>query len=164
MNIPLHALAGLLLGSLLSLPTLALAQSQPADAAAVAPATAGAATADDSLYRALGEQPGLVRIVEDFVARNLGDTRTGGKFDGINLVNLKRHLVEQLCQVSGGPCPYTGDDMRVVHEGYDINKAQFNAVVENLQFAMQAQGVPFGVQNRLLARLAPMYRDVITVR
>jgi hemoglobin len=31
------------------------------------------------------------------------------------------------------------------------------------QQAMSAQGVPFATQNRLLALLAPMHRDVVTV-
>ena len=46
----------------------------------------------------------------------------------------------------------------------DITKGNFNALVEVLQQAMDAQGIAFGAQNRLLARLAPMHRDVITVQ
>ena len=46
----------------------------------------------------------------------------------------------------------------------DITKAHFNALVEVLQAAMAAQGIAFAQQNRLLALLAPMHRDIITVR
>lgn len=118
-------------------------------------------TTDPSVYRALGEEPGIVLLVDDFVARNLADPRTREPFRGINLRNLKKHIAEQFCHVSGGPCVYTGDTMRAAHQGYDITRAQFNAVVENLQSAMDARDVPFAVQRRFLAVLAPMYRDIV---
>lgn len=43
-----------------------------------------------------------------------------------------------------------------------MQQSHFNALVEVLQSAMDAQGIPFAQQNRLLALLAPMHRDVIT--
>ena len=74
---------------------------------------------------------------------------------------LKTQLVSQFCAVSGGPCKYTGVDMKKAHAGYDITRANFNALVEVLQQSMDARGIAFTVQNRLLARLAPMHREVI---
>jgi hemoglobin len=50
-----------------------------------------------------------------------------------------------------------------VQSGIDINRASFNATVEVLQQAMDAQGVAFSAQNRLLAQLAPMHRDIVNV-
>ncbi len=43
-----------------------------------------------------------------------------------------------------------------------VNQAQFYALVEALQAAMERRRIPFSSQNRLLAVLAPMHRDVIT--
>ena len=54
--------------------------------------------------------------------------------------------------------------MKSAHAGMEINKAQFNALVEVLQVAMDARNIPFATQNQLLARLAPMHRDVITAK
>ena len=54
--------------------------------------------------------------------------------------------------------------MKDVHADMDITKADFNALVEVLQVSMEAKGIPFGAQNRMLARLAPMHREVVTVR
>jgi hemoglobin len=71
--------------------------------------------------------------------------------------------VVQFCQVSGGPCKLAKPDMKKLHSGVDIAMADFNALVEVLQQSMDAQGIPFGVQNRLLARLAPMHRDIVNV-
>lgn len=131
-------------------------------------ALAGNATAQtapaDTLYKALGEKPGLVRLMDDFMVRLLADPRTGPHFKPANQQRVKEQLVDQFCVVSGGPCEYKGADMKTAHANLDITKSDFNALVEVLQQAMDAQGIPFSSQNQLLAKLAPMHRDSITVR
>jgi hemoglobin len=130
----------------------------------LAGAQAQPAAADDALYRQLGERTGLVRLMDDFVVRLDADPRTAPHFKDSNRVELKRQLVDQVCNLSGGPCEYRGADMKTAHANMDIRKGDFNALVEVLQDAMQAQGIAFSAQNRLLALLAPMHRDVITIR
>lgn len=116
---------------------------------------------DDSVYQAFGGQPGLVKLMDDFVPRLMADPRLQPFFKDTNLTNLKEQLVSQLCMVSGGPCKYAGADMKSVHADFEIRKGDFNALVEVLQQAMDAQGIAFAAQNRMLARLAPMHRDII---
>jgi len=116
---------------------------------------------DDSIYQAFGGQGGLVKLMDDFVPRVMADPRLQPFFKDTNLANLKAQLVSQLCMVSGGPCKYAGADMKSVHADFEIRKGDFNALVEVLQQAMDAQGIAFTAQNRLLARLAPMHRDII---
>lgn len=128
-----------------------------------APATLPAAT-DDALFKAFGERPGLARLVEDFHVRLLADPRTGPHFKPVNAQNIKEQLTDQFCKVTGGPCVYKGADMKSAHSNLDITKSDFNALVEVLQSSMEAQGVGFSAQRQLLARLAPMHRDVITVK
>ncbi|MFM0642698.1 group 1 truncated hemoglobin [Paraburkholderia bryophila] len=118
------------------------------------------ARADDSLYEVFGEKAGLVKITDDFVADLLADPRTSPYFDGVSIKRLKEKLVEQFCVLTGGPCEYTGRTMKRSHEGLNINRAAFNALVEDLQKAMDKNDVPFRSQNKLLAKLAPMYRDI----
>ena len=72
-------------------------------------------------------------------------------------------LAQQFCVVSGGGCTYTGLPMDRAHHDMDISKGDFNALVEVLQASMDAQHVPFAAQNRLLARLAPMHREIVNV-
>ena len=117
--------------------------------------------ADPALYEALGGQPRLVALVDDLTGRLVGDPRTAALFDDVDLVHFKTQLVAQLCEVSGGPCVYKGKDMKTAHAGVDITKAHFNALVDLMQQAMDAQDIAFRVQNRLLARLAPMHRAVV---
>lgn len=141
--------------------TLMLAHAQTAAAPTAAPTATPAAVAA-GLYAALGEQAGIDRLVDDFVERLVRDPRIGPQFKDTKPAALKESLAEQFCALSGGPCTYHGGTMREVHADMEINKGDFNALVEQLQRAMDAQGIAFSQQNRLLALLAPMHRDIIT--
>jgi hemoglobin len=121
-----------------------------------------AQAADDSLFQAFGGKPGMASLMSDFAARLKADERIGRHFKDSKPAALAESLTEQICQLSGGPCTYEGGPMNKVHQDMGIDRAAFNRLVEVLQDAMNAQGVPFGVQNRLLARLAPMHRDIVT--
>ncbi len=119
---------------------------------------------DDQLYKAFGEKAGLVTLMDDFMVRLLADPRTGPHFKPSNQERVKEQLVDQLCSLAGGPCVYKGADMKSAHANLDIKKSDFNALVEVLQQSMDAKGIPFRTQNQMLALLAPMHRDTITVR
>ncbi|WP_411884865.1 group I truncated hemoglobin [Polaromonas sp. YR568] len=116
----------------------------------------------DQLYKAFGEKPGLVALMDDFMVRLLDDPRTGPHFKPANQQRVKEQLVEQLCALSGGPCVYKGADMKSSHANLEIRKSDFHALVEVLQESMDAKGIPFRKQNEMLALLAPMNRDIIT--
>ena len=118
--------------------------------------------ADDSLYNELGGSAGIRRVVADLVPALQADTRINATFDGVDMERLAAKLEEQFCEVSGGPCKYSGKDMKTIHEDLKVSRAQFNALVEDLQAAMRRNDVPSRTQNRLLARLAPMHREVVT--
>jgi len=120
------------------------------------------ARADDTLFADLGGKPGINLIVTKATANFLADKRIAATFDQTNMVRFKAKLAEQLCAVSDGPCKYTGHSMAAAHKGLHLTNADFDALVEDLQNALDAAGVPFRVQNRLLARLAPMQKDVVT--
>ena len=123
-------------------------------------ATAPAAP-DASLYERLGGQEGIAAITEGMLVRSAEDPRIRDDFAEADIVNLYEKLVEHLCALSGGPCTYTGRDMRAAHAGLGITEADFNALVENLVDAMSERDVPVGAQNELIAILAPMRAEVI---
>ena len=116
---------------------------------------------DDSLYRALGEQAGITRIVEGMLLNIARDERIVLHFENVDIVRLRDKLVEQFCVEAGGPCTYSGDSMEESHKGQQLTPSDFNALVENLQIAMSAEGIAMRTQNRLLARLAPMRGQII---
>jgi hemoglobin len=115
------------------------------------------------LYEILGQRPGLQRLVDVFAELLLADARIADSFKKTKMAVFKEALTDQLCEVSGGPCHYEGNSMKAAHEELGITAAQFNALVEDLQEAMSRQQIAFRDQNRLLALLAPMHRDIVTV-
>jgi hemoglobin len=121
-----------------------------------------AQSADAGLYQAFGAKNGLATLMNAFVERLAVDDRTRVYFANADKPRLKEQLTEQLCMLAGGPCVYRGAQMRGVHRGLEIGRSDFNALVEVLQDCMDAQGIPFTTQNGMLARLAPMHREIVT--
>jgi hemoglobin len=113
------------------------------------------------LYDQLGGQAGIEETVALLLERIADDPRIAHHFAGIDVLNLNDRLVEQLCFEAGGPCRYEGKDMVEAHAHLDLDTADFNALVEDLMWAMDRQRIPRTAQNRLLKRLAPMHRDVV---
>lgn len=147
----------------LSLLLIVLSVNGAAPTAWAQSSSADARPVNDVLYQSLGGQSGLNRLIDDFMLRLLADPRMNPFFKDVDQAHVKAQLVAQFCEVTGGPCKLKGPDMKKVHSGFDINKANFNALVEVLQQSMDAQGIAFSAQNRLLAQLAPMHRDIINV-
>jgi hemoglobin len=140
-----------------------LAAEKAAAAAAAEPAIARPVGASsDAFYQDLGGKDGITAIVAEFVAIMRKDQRVAATFDDVDMERLHAKLAEQFCVASGGPCQYTGKSMAEAHEDMKVNRAQFNASVEDLQLAMERRGVPSRIQNRLLARLAPTQRAIVT--
>ena len=115
----------------------------------------------DPLYNELGGEAGLTRIVEGMLLNVARDPRIAERFRDANIERVRDKLVEQFCQIAGGPCTYTGDSMPEVHRGLDISPSEFNALVEDLIKAMDSEGIAVPVQNRLIARLAKLRGQVI---
>ena len=117
---------------------------------------------DDPLYQQMGGTDGLAKIASDTADNFLADDRIKATFDNTNMDRFRKLLGEQFCVVAGGPCNYTGRSMKDAHNGLHLDNADFNAVVEDLQKAMDKNDIPFATQNKFLARLAPMQHDVVT--
>ncbi len=114
------------------------------------------------LFKEFGEKAGLVKIMDDFMVNLLADERTRPFFEKADQKRVKEQLVDQFCYILGGPCEYKGAKMKPMHAELGIKRENFNALVEQLQFAMDKNQVPFRAQNKLLAVLAPMHRDIVT--
>ena len=108
-----------------------------------------------------GGEAGLTALMDTFMAGLVADPRTGPFFANSDQVRVKRQLVEQFCVILGGDCTYTGRDMKSSHSDLQIGRGDFNALVEVLQVAMNQHDVPFSAQNKLLAKLAPMHREIV---
>ena len=76
-------------------------------------------------------------------------------------MRVHKLISEQICDVSGGPCDYSGDDMKTSHRNMGVTNADFNALVEHLIAAMEKHDIPVAAQNQLLGLLAPMHGDIV---
>lgn len=115
---------------------------------------------EPGLYQQLGERAGIAQVVEDLLFLIVDDERINHQFKGVDAAQFHSNLTDQLCELSGGPCTYSGRGMRELHADMAITDTQFNALAENLIRAMEANDIPTGAQNRLLKRLIPMYPDI----
>lgn len=130
---------------------------QPSNAHAGAAPFAGTGMRD-----AFHGQEGIRRVVNGMVDRAIVDPRISEVFVSHDLVRLRRTLFEQFCHILNAGCDYTGRDMATSHRDLGLQVDDLNVLVENLQAAMADERVGFAAQNRLLSKLAPMKRDVVT--
>ena len=114
-----------------------------------------------SLYDRLGGQGAIVAVVDDFVGNVAADNRINKFFAKTDIPRLKRLLVEQICAGTGGPCTYTGRDMKSAHAGMGITDAQFNALVEDLVKSLDKFKVPEKEKGELLGILGPMKPSIV---
>jgi len=116
-----------------------------------------------SLYDRLGGKPAITAVVDQFVANVANDNRINQRFATTDIPKLKKNLVDQVCQASGGPCTYTGRDMKTTHAGMRITNADFDALVGDLVAALDTFHVPQPEQKELLGLLGPMRKYVVEV-
>lgn len=136
---------------------------RPVDPYIVDNANAGARPVrSDKLADVFGGQPRIRRVVDRLVASAETDRRIGPIFAATDSVRLRRTLFEQVCYLLAAGRDYSGRSMASAHRDMALQVEDLNALVELLQGAMTAEGVPFGAQNRLLAKLARMKGDVVT--
>jgi hemoglobin len=126
--------------------------------------TTTTASSEKSLYDRLGGKDAIAAVVDNFVGNVAADTRINAMFANADIPNLKTKLVDQICQATGGPCTYTGKNMKDAHTGMNIKEADFNALVEDLKKSLDKFNVPEKEQSELLGALATMKGDIVTAK
>ncbi len=117
----------------------------------------------ESLYERLGGLDAVTAVVESFVSRCAGDERINRKFARTDVPRLKKMLVDQVCEATGGPCTYAGREMRETHDGMGVTAGEFDALVQDLVATLDEFGVPASEQEELLGVLGPMRGDIVEV-
>ena len=144
---------------------VAACENKPAPQADTA-AAAAASVAPKSLHERLGGTTAIATVVDAFVANVAGDARINKRFarvagDTAAMRQFKQKLVDQVCAGTGGPCTYTGLDMKAAHQGMGITDGEFDALVEDLVKALDGAGVPQKEKDELLGVLGPMRTDMV---
>jgi hemoglobin len=123
--------------------------------------TAAAPTAQASLYDRLGGIDAITAVVDTFIGIAAADLRINKKFARSDVPRLRFHLIEQVCNVTGGPCSYTGRDMPTTHRGMGVTDGEFDALVEDLSLALDKLSVPAAEKGELLGSLAPLRSQIV---
>jgi hemoglobin len=121
----------------------------------------------DSLYKRLGGYDAIAVVTDDFIGRLATDKQLGKFFIGLSDDSKKRvrqHVVDQLCQATGGPCVYTGRDMKTSHRGLGISEDDWNIGVKHLVATLNKFKVPEAEQKELAAALMGLKADIVEKR
>ena len=113
-----------------------------------------------TLYQQLGGALGVEQIVDGLLHKIEHDERIVHHFKDTDIARFRSKLIEQLCNISDGPCQYTGSSMQESHTGFGITHADFDRLVQHLIDVMTEQQIALSAQNALLSKLAPMYSDI----
>jgi hemoglobin len=135
--------------------------SSTASGSAAAPAAQAKPNPNAPLYERLGGKPAIDAVVDDFLAGVAGDERINAGFAGANIPKLRQRLVELFCMATGGPCTYSGRDMKTVHAGMAVTGAQFDALAGHLVATLDKFKVPAKEKGELLAIVGPMRGDIV---
>jgi hemoglobin len=109
----------------------------------------------------LGGKPAIEAVVDDFLQRVAADKRINGRFFNTDLARLRGLLIEFVCSATGGPCQYTGRDMKSSHAGLQVVDEEFNALVEDLVAALDKFHVPKKEKDELLGALGPLAKEIV---
>ncbi|KKL90470.1 hypothetical protein LCGC14_1904360 [marine sediment metagenome] len=116
-----------------------------------------------TLYQQLDGQAGLERLVDSFINQIGNDEQIIHYFEHANISHFREGFINHLCVLTDGPCKYTRDSMVEIHTGMNISEADFNQVVDLLINAMNEQNIEHPVQNKILAKMAPLRSEIIKI-
>jgi len=122
------------------------------------------APAGQSLYMRLGGYDAIVAVTKDFITRLATDPQLGKFFVGLNDTSKARveaHVIDFLCVATGGPCIYTGQDMKTAHTGLHITEADWNVSAAHLTETLNKFKVPQKEQTEVMTAISSLKGDIV---
>jgi len=119
---------------------------------------------EKSLYERIGGYNALALVVDDFIGRLVSDKQFDKFFVGHSndsKKKIRQHILDQFCAATGGPCVYTGRDMKTTHAGLGITEADWNAAAKHLTESLDKFKVPEKEKNELLAFVTSLKKDIV---
>ena len=123
-----------------------------------------AATKAPSLYTQLGGYDALAAVTDDFITRLATDPELGKFFVGLNDASKQRvrqHVIDFLCNATGGPCLYLGQDMKTAHKGLHITEAEWNTSAQHLVATLNKFKVPQPQQTAVMGAISALKGDIV---
>ena len=153
----------LVLNIVLSLFILFPVMSWSPAAVVVAPARAQDKT-EKSLYERLGGYDAVAAFADEFIKRLAADKQLARFLTGLSTDSkkkLRQHLVNQVCAATGGPCIYTGRDMKTVHTGLGINEDDWAAGAKALTETLDYLKVGKKEKDEVIAFVSGLKKDIV---
>ena len=129
--------------------------------------TARAQAPQPSLYERLGGAYSIATVVDDFIERLLVNATLNAN-PAINearkrvpKAGLKFHVTAMVCEVSGGPCKYTGRAMKESHQHLNITQAEWDAMVVDFKATLNKFKVPQREQQELITIVGSTRNDIV---
>ncbi len=127
-------------------------------------ASSAFAQKEKTLYERLGGYDALAAVTDDFLGRLAEDKKISKYFVGFSddsLKKIRQHIVDFLCLATGGPCAYTGRDMKLVHTGLQITKEEWDISVKHLIATLDKFKVPDKEKKEVLAAVGGLEKDIV---
>jgi hemoglobin len=147
---------------LLAAPMVGAAAVLPNSAAV--PFSATSAQAKDNLYKRLGGYDAIAAVTDDFIGRLLKDPMFARFFVGFaddSKKRIRQHLVDFVCEKTGGPCFYTGRDMKTAHTGMGVTKEEWDKAIVLFGETLTALKVPAEESQELATLIVPFEKDIV---
>ena len=117
-----------------------------------------------SLYTRLGGYNAIAAVTDDFIGRLAADKQVSRFFVGHSqdsLMKIRQHVVEFLCNATGGPCVYMGRDMKTSHKGMGITEADWDLSVKALVATLDKFKVPEKEKAEVLGAVGPLKAQIV---
>ena len=117
-----------------------------------------------TLYKRLGGYDAVAAVTDDFLGRLAGDPQFARFFAGHStdsMKKLRQHVVDLLCASTGGPCVYTGRDMKTSHAGLGITGGEWDVSIRHLNGTFDKFSVPAREREEVLTALTPLRKDIV---
>lgn len=117
-----------------------------------------------SLYDRLGGYDALAAVTDDFIGRLAANKQLAHFLDGLSddsKMKLRQHVLNLLCKTTGGPCFYTGRDMKTSHKGLGITESDWETSVKDLNATLDKFKVPKAERDEVLAAISGLKKDIV---
>lgn len=118
----------------------------------------------DSLYKRLGGYDAIAAVTDDFLGRLVTDPKESRFFTGLSTdskARVRQHVVDFLCNATGGPCKYTGRDMTTAHTGLGITEEDWAIAVKALGDTLNKFKVPAREQQDVVTAIAGLKSQIV---
>lgn len=146
---------------------IAIASMAFVTASIIAPIATAQEADTKPLYERLGGLKGITVVVDDFINRLVENTQLNEN-PAINAGRksspapyLKFQVSQLICELSGGPCKYTGKAMKESHAHLNISEKEWDVMAKEFQESLNKFEVPAAEQKELFDMVGKTKADIV---